>query len=902
MNAQSQPPSRASASLWLRLYTTKEDDHLDGVGAGVSHPPSWDQPRCAESALVRTLPWPQHEANIHGIFSMHAPFEMTDGLEKLRSIIAGFPPGSAHWNEAQNRFQFVDRLLAECLGWERPNVTVEETDEGGGRADYVLGSPAKAVLEAKREAKLFNALPTGQPSRVRKLKPLMRASPDFESAINQVLPYCARRGAPIGIVCNGPQLAVFQAITIGQEPLEGECYFFHGFQSYLDEFPLLWTLLSPEGITENRAYRDLARHRNPRIPPKASQAIPEPNRYRYRDALQEELRSLASILLEEIEDNPDLKSEFYKQCYVPIEANNRHLLLSKQIIGSRYKRVGGDGIEPASLDSATRTGTLSDQYTMNASSRPIVVIGDVGVGKTSFFENLYLHIDKKDKADTFFINIDLGTKANLTADVKTFVLDAIPITLRDDYGIDINSLDFVNAIYHEELKAFDKSAEGQLRNIDDVEYQKARIRFISNKASRLDSHLHASLAHISRGRKQRIILVIDNADQRTFEIQQEAFLIAQELAKTRNLFVFVALRPSTFYLSKTTGALSAYQNKILTISPPPADEVIQKRISFALRVAEGKAAPAALEGIRLNLGSIVSFLRATLRSVRQNEQIRQFLSNITGGNTRAVMELITTFCGSPNVDARKIVEIETDKQDYLVPLHEFTKHALLGEFAYYNPQSSLVACNTYDVSAADPREHFLSSIVVSYLSSNLGQRDNDGFVSGEAVANEMLRHGFLDDQIRNALRRLASKRLIETPYAHFREIAVDEGVSPLDFYYRATSIGIYHVRFWIGSFSFLDATSTDTPIFDEASRSKISSLAASFEIHDRFEKTMCFREYLENRWHLSNIDASYFDLPNVLVGQARSFELVERVVNKRAAFSRVAAERGPSNRGRGRWA
>lgn len=328
---------------------------------------------------------------------MQASFEMTEGLEKLKSIIDNFPPESPHWSEAQNRFQFIDRLLTECLGWERPNMRVEDTDEGGGRADYILANPAKAVLEAKREAKLWNALPSGQPSNVKKLKPLIVASSEFGSVVHQVIPYCSLRGAPIAIVCNGPQLAVFQAITIGQEPLEGECFFFNGFQSYIDDFVLLWTLLSPEGITENRAFRDLSRHRNPRIPAKASQAIPEPNRYRYRDNLQEELRALASLLLEEIEDNPDLKPEFYKECYVPIEANNRHLLLSKQIIGARYKRVSGDNVEPASLDSATRSGQLGEVFTSNAGSRPIVVIGDVGVGKTSFFENLYLNIDADDK-------------------------------------------------------------------------------------------------------------------------------------------------------------------------------------------------------------------------------------------------------------------------------------------------------------------------------------------------------------------------------------------------------------------------------------------------------------------------------------------------------------------------
>ena len=824
---------------------------------------------------------------------MQAQFEMNVGHQRLKEILGSSPADSEHWNEAQNRFQFIDRLLAECLGWERPDIQVEAYDEAGGRADYVMGHPAKAILEAKRETKRWTTLPAGTTHRVRKMEPLMAASPEFRDVVTQIIPYCALRGAAVAVVCNGPQLAIFQAITPGFEPLKGECYLFDGFRSYIDHFSLLWTLLSPEGITENRAYRDLALHRNPRIPAKASLSIPEPNRYRYRDQVQDELRDIGSLLLEEIEDNPDLRSEFFRECYVPIEANNRHLLLSKQIIGSRYKRVAETGVQ-GSLDPASATGKLSESYLREAGSKPIVVIGDVGVGKTSFFENLILHID--DNSQNYIININLGIKANLSDGLKNFVLNAIPECLLSNYSIDIDSADFVNAIYHEELKRFDNGIDGRLAEDDPKEYRKLRREFLRAKIQRRDAHLINALAHISHGQKRRLILVIDNADQRSFEIQQEAFLIAQELAATRSLHVFIALRPSTFYLSKLSGTLAAYQNKILTISPPPADEVIQKRLTFALRVAEGKAAPAALEGVRLNLTSIVSFLRATLRSIRSNPNIRQFLSNITGGNTRSVIELITSFCGSPNVDARKIVDIETEQGNYLVPLHEFTKHALLGEYAHYNPQSSLVACNVFDVSMADPREHFLSSLIIGFISSNLGNRDNDGFVSGDIIVAEMSRLSFIDEQVFAALRRLASRRMIETPHAHYREITVEENEAPNKFHYRATSIGLYHVKFWIGSFSFLDAMSIDTPIFEENARHAVNKHSDSFEISHRFKRTSTFKDYLESRWHLANFDVNYFNFPAVVAAHKDEFTAVDRA--SRAAPGKQKARRAQFGRGK----
>ena len=813
---------------------------------------------------------------------MQANIELSEGKTRLAGIIAEFPVESPHWNEAQNRFQFVDRLLMECLGWEHPFVEVERTDEGGGRADYLLGKPVKAALEAKRESRVFAFPPASRPSAARKLRSLVDACPNLKAACAQVITYCAMHGARIAIVCNGPQMVVFQSTIDGQSPMEGDCYVFDGFQSYLDNFPALWRFIPPEGMYENLAFKALVALRNPRIPQKALTSLSQPNEYRYRSNFQENLRTLASILLDDIESNPQIKADFYRECYVPLDANNRHILLSKKVIAGRYKRASDNGIAPARLNTRVQHGKVEVESSAPAlaGARPIVVVGDVGVGKTSFFENLFQQLDADEKGNACYIHVNLGEEAALAESVRSYVLTKVPNILKSEYDIDISSREFLDKLYVTDLKAFDESPEGELRDLDEVQYVKERIKFLAEKRADRSAHLLLSIEFISRTMGRQIIVVLDNADQRNFETQQDAFVIAQELAQLRTLLVFVALRPATFYTSKLTGALSGYQNQVLTISPPPADEVIRKRIVFALRVAEGKIAPAALAGVSLNLSNIVLFLNATLRSIRSNSEIRTFISNITGGNTRLVIELFTSFCGSPNVESERIVSIESDTGNYKVPLHEFTKHALLGEYSYYSPTSSLVAYNVFDIFSSDYREHFLAVALVAYLSSSLGIRDNDGFVSGTSVIAEMIRLGFTDEQAGVALKRLARKRLIETPHAHYREIAVDEAVGPETFFYRATSVGIYHIRYWVGAFSFLDAASIDTPIFDADVRGLVFAEAASFEIGARYRKAHAFGSYLLSCWHEANFDMNYYDFPAVLDSQYHSFESVERVLSR----------------------
>jgi hypothetical protein len=103
---------------------------------------------------------------------------------------------------------------------------------------------------------------------------------------------------------------------------------------------------------------------------------------------------------------------------------------------------------------------------------------------------------------------------------------------------------------------------------------------------------------------------------------------------------------------------------------------------------------------------------------------------------------------------------------------------------------------------------------------------------------------------------------------------------PERFHFRTTSVGIYHIRYWTGSFSFLDAMSIDTPIFDNEVRAKIADLASSFNITDRYAKATAFKAYLEAQWHAANISASFYDLATLLEAQEGSFSAVAHALGR----------------------
>src|SRR5580693_9389769 len=91
------------------------------------------------------------------IMQLHSNVSLEEGRRNLTKIRKEIGNEHINWNEANTRFHIIDRLLIECLGWEKaPERFKLEERYDGDFMDYVLGSPALAVWEAKRSGIYFD--------------------------------------------------------------------------------------------------------------------------------------------------------------------------------------------------------------------------------------------------------------------------------------------------------------------------------------------------------------------------------------------------------------------------------------------------------------------------------------------------------------------------------------------------------------------------------------------------------------------------------------------------------------------------------------------------------------------------------------------------------------------------
>jgi hypothetical protein len=287
-----------------------------------------------------------------------------------------------------------------------------------------------------------------------------------------------------------------------------------------------------------------------------------------------------------------------------------------------------------------------------------------------------------------------------------YVLNEIKRQLRENYEIDIDEASFVRATYDSELKRFAKGIYGELRESKPDEYHQKEMSELARLASNTSEH-------------------------------------------------------ETFNRSQKLGALTGYHANAFTISPPRIDQVIFKRLRFALKITQGRIPVARLHNVGIKLENLTRIIEILLQSLQRDARLFEFLDNISGGNVRSALEMLTTFIGSGHADTRKMLDRDGRYGRYLIPPHEIIRAVIYGDCIHYDPSRSVIT-NVFDISTRDGREHFLLALAIGTLDHSASTSGVEGFVPTDFLYETLQRMGFTPDQIDFAVARGIDKGLIET--------------------------------------------------------------------------------------------------------------------------------------------
>ncbi len=787
---------------------------------------------------------------------MASSFEQAqENLDSLNLYFQEKIPESKR-NEATTRLHLIDRLLFECLGWDRQDCTAEDR-LNATYTDYSLNCPeCLLIVEAKREGVYFE-LPSGSQKQIYNIQYFKKHSPSVYEAIDQALKYCQSRGSPYGIVCNGHQIVAFLGSRIdGRPPEQGKALVFDSLQMLKEQFLCAWQCISKPGILNRRLSSELQDITIAPVPEKLSARIPNYPGFKSRNPLQTDLQILSDLFIEDIIQTPKAgaESDFIKQCYCSSGALSQYALISKGILRSRYSSISlNESKRPSTEPATTKKGLNPALVAESLTRRPILLIGDVGVGKTMFIRNLCEVEAKEIFKKSVVIYVDFGSKPTIEKDIQLFIVDEIKSQLHEKYGIDIEERNFVHAIFHRDIEKFEKGIYGDLKDSDPDTFKKHKREYLRKKILNVDEYILNSLNHIVKGQNKQVVIFLDNVDQRPEQFQEAAFLTGQTMADNWPVTIFISIRPETFNKSKATGTLSAYHPRAFTISPPRVDEVISKRFKFGIDLL--KRGMVLDSKISIKTNTLADYLSILNYSFTNNKYLIEFLENVCGGNIRLALELLKIFIGSGHVDTEKILTIYRETGDYLVPLHEFLRAVTYVDHQLYYPRASVIF-NLFDISSPDGKEHFLASILLAQMLLWTQDSNLDGFVHISQIYSRLQALGYQPHQIAWSIDRLLFRNLLESSTSKPKNSNKSmEQKSDSSSFYRITTIGAYYVKCLITRFPYVDAMIVDTPILNTQVRNQIYN---EFSIKERLKRASIFTEYLDSEWELlSECDISF---------------------------------------------
>lgn len=770
--------------------------------------------------------------------------EYEQAEENLRDLINWYSSNVNEQtrNEATTRLHIIDRLLFECLGWNREDCRAEERINGQ-YIDYAFYSPACVfIVEAKREGVYFE-LPVGTDNVTYNIPFFSRRAKGVGSAIKQAIGYCQSHGAAYGAVCNGHQLIAFiGSRSDGCPPLEGRALVFDSLESIERNFLIVWQCLSRDGILSRRLSIELQGAVSSPPPEKLSSRVSNYPGFKQRNALQTDLQILSDLFIEDIARLADEEDErdFLRECYCHSGALSQYALVSRDILKARYSALFQQiTAGPSAAPATTKKGINPELFGQALSRRPILLIGDVGVGKTMFIKHLY-QVEAPDIfADALVFYVDFGSGPALVEDLSVFVMDELSKQLLEKYGIDIEARKFVYGVLHGDLKRFEKGIYADIRDSFPEAFRKRRVEYIEEKLRNKDEYLRLCLTHISRGQKKQIVIFLDNVDQRPDEFQERVFMIGQGMADKWPVTVFISIRPQTFYRSRISGTLDAYHPRSFTVGPPRVDEVVTKRLRYGISLLDRGIQVGSRAPISVKVEGLKNYLAVLAYSFSENRRLNEFLDNMSGGNIRLALDFVRAFIGSGHVNTEKILNIYYDTGTYLVALHEFLRAVTYGDHEHYSPAASEIV-NLFDISTVDGREHFLSPILLAQLGRWAQHSTTDGFVSVPDIYSYLQSLGFSPSQIDWAIERLAHRNLIEAATK-----SRESGSYKFASHYRVTSVGAYYARRLIAQFQYIDGMVVDTPIVDVDMRAEIANV---YSIADRLARAKVFCDYLDSQW------------------------------------------------------
>lgn len=670
--------------------------------------------------------------------------------------------------EADARFQIIDRLLIEALGWSHDDFKMEPHNPSG-YTDYLVqyrDTPA-LVIEAKRVGKL--PLDTAD----LKLGYYKIDGPALKSVrdgFTQAASYCLEHGVEFAALTSGTVWIAFMALrSRGKSFREYKAIVFPSFASIESEFATFYDLFSKEGVSQ-KIYRThfakLDGVSAKRFEPMLTVNRTNDLRLLPKSSLARELEPVLSSFFGDLSgvNDPELR----RQCFVETRESRTADVTLQKIIGTI-----SSSITALPTDTGRQIVDTINAVMETGRSENILIAGGEGAGKTTFITRFFEDILEKSLKDgCLIVRVDLGlilddptlAPMNVTASVRWEVE-------RQLYASGYPKFDDLQGLYFDEYQRW---SEGQYRPLYERDKDAFKEKFgeFLDEAMRADtlSYVARSLKNVVNSRKLLPVLVFDNADSRSVAFQEAVFEWSQTLKRQVPLcLVVLPVSDRTIWRMSREGPLRVAEGKIFYLPTPSTKEVLEKRIRYLIDNSapkKGRDKYFLSKGIGLKLTDINAFAACVEELFINEDFISRRIGWLTNHNLLRTLELTRDTITSPYLSIDELVASYLRQSGSAVPIkhRKFMQALIGGDYNQFDETKHGYVRNMFETSEDFPSSPLLTLRLLRLLIDKAGEEASNsslGYVTYEHIQGYLGAMNAGDDATRDTVSRALANGLID---------------------------------------------------------------------------------------------------------------------------------------------
>ena len=687
-----------------------------------------------------------------------------EALERILSEIGSSRPPLV--TEQDARFQLIDRILVEVLGWDRSTIATEPHTHSGF-VDYLIsqGGRGRLVVEAKRTSEpLVNTkLPRFGWYKVGG-SALVGALPGLQQAKR----YCSDTATLFSAVTNGTQWIGFWASrTDGQPPLDGKAAVFPSLDAVRHDFAAFYDLFSPEGL-EGNLYQ-VRVHEAEGLEISHGETLhailPEKEVFlKNKSELEHDLHVVFRRFFSTISgEDPEMLAKCFVESKESREADDNLEKITRNLI-NRVEVVDADG--GGGLQQEIRAAVESQRGEF------VLVIGNKGSGKTTFIDRFFrLVLSSSLRRRCLVLRVDLADSDGNPDTISHWLNGELKVELESALFEDAHPTyeELQGAFFHD----YNRWRHGEHKYLYERDKNEFKERFGAWIASTVENdvvrYIQALMDSAVRQRKLMPCIVFDNTDHHRQEFQEAVFQFAQSLFRKTFTFIICPITDRTIWQLSKSGPLQSYESLAFYLPVPSTKDVLAKRIDFIKhKVGEEQEEGGNYflsKGIRLRIRDIHAFAACVEDIFINEEYIGRVVGWLSNHDIRRSLRIAETIVTSPTIGVDGLVKAFVLKKE-VRPKPRETKLALIrGDYTHFSQSASNFILNLFAIRPNGITSPLVRlSILRMLMDREAGATESsDAYLTIQDICNYMEPMGIRANLVRDHLQELLNFRIVE-PY------------------------------------------------------------------------------------------------------------------------------------------